>query len=111
MRPAHSGFPAADLLSARSGHILALVAAGRSLLRESEMKTMTYLNITHAPAATGLSGLIANLRDGIATTIRRNRVRHQIRTELEAMTDRELADIGIVRYMIEEIATEAAARA
>jgi uncharacterized protein YjiS (DUF1127 family) len=72
---------------------------------------MTYLNTAHAPADPGLWGVIASLRDTVAAMIRRNRIHHRIRAELEAMTDRELADIGIVRYMIDEIATEAAARA
>jgi uncharacterized protein YjiS (DUF1127 family) len=72
---------------------------------------MTYMTTTQAPAATGLPGFLAGLRQSIATRIRKNRVFHDTRAELEAMTDRELADIGLTRFMIDDIAAQAAASA
>lgn len=69
---------------------------------------MTYATTTHTTAN---AGFIARLRDSFADRIRRMAVYQQTRSELEAMTDRDLADIGITRFMIADLAREAAARA
>lgn len=51
-----------------------------------------------------LSELLADLREGLA----RRRVYRQTQDELRALSDRELADLGICRSMITRIAIEAA---
>jgi len=86
------------------------------LWRNREITTMTYQTTSHVPAGNGaltglflthLSGFFANLTKGM----RAARLENDIRTQLEAMTDRELADIGIARFMIDDIAAKAAADA
>lgn len=42
---------------------------------------------------------------------RRNKVYRKVRNELQSLSDRDLADIGLCRGQIEDIAAEAAARA
>jgi len=51
-----------------------------------------------------LSNAVANYRE----MRQRNRVFRQTRRELNALTERELADLGIARSMITRIAREAA---
>lgn len=110
MQPAHGCMRSTALLPAPWLPILCLEAAGQSLPRERE-NTMTYLNTTHAPVATGLSGIFATLRQSITDRVRKSRAYHRTRSELDAMSDRDLADIGIARFMIDDVAAEAAARA
>ena len=71
---------------------------------------MTYAHTAHAPA-TGAAGFFATLRETIATHARKTATYHRILRELDQMTDRDLADIGIARFMITDIAKEAAAQA
>lgn len=64
---------------------------------------------TNAPrtalvSGSGLSGLIARTRDAL----HRRGVYRQTRQELEALSTRELADLGISRSMITRMAWEAA---
>lgn len=60
------------------------------------------------------SGIISQLRvwrDARLEAARRGNVYRRTLTELGAMTDTDLADIGIARFMIADIAADAAARA
>lgn len=57
------------------------------------------------------SGLLRRLSNAVANyreMRQRNRVFRQTRRELNALTERELADLGIARSMITRIAREAA---
>lgn len=54
------------------------------------------------------AGLFSRLRQAVARKITEMRVYAQTRSELEAMTDRDLADMGITRFMIDDVAAEAA---
>ena len=60
------------------------------------------------------SGVVAYLRawrDARIDAARRGAVYRRTLAELGAMTDSDLADIGITRFMIADIAAEEAARA
>ncbi len=60
------------------------------------------------------SGIISQLRiwrDARLEAARRGDVYRRTLTELGAMTDNDLADIGIARFMISDIAADEAARA
>ena len=48
---------------------------------------------------------------GISDRRRRNAAYRKTARELDQMTDRDLADIGITRFMIADVAAEAARRA
>lgn len=71
--------------------------------------------MSFAPQTTGHRNRFLAGLDRIVATIAEERARRRIfrRTyaELNALTDRELADIGVARGDIGEIADEAAARA
>jgi uncharacterized protein YjiS (DUF1127 family) len=71
------------------------------------MKAMAYVTTTKigsAPRADRFGGLMA----GIATALQRRRLYAQTVRELNALTDRELADLGISRLSIADVAREAA---
>jgi uncharacterized protein YjiS (DUF1127 family) len=68
---------------------------------------MAYVNSTRV-ARKGLLDRLATVTDMIATALRQRRVYSQTVAELNALTDRELADLGISRLGIAEIAREAA---
>ena len=51
---------------------------------------------------------LAQLKDSVLTAIHQRRVYTRTVAELNALTDRELADLGISRLSIPEIAREAA---
>lgn len=68
---------------------------------------MAYMNTTTA-ARKGFADRLAYLKDVVLTAIAQRRVYGQTVAELNALTDRELADLGISRLRIAEIAREAA---
>jgi uncharacterized protein YjiS (DUF1127 family) len=74
--------------------------------------------MAHATHSTTLQndgfGLFAAIRSAFARMAddrKRTLAYRKTRSELEQMTDKDLADIGIARFMIRDIAAEAAARA
>jgi uncharacterized protein YjiS (DUF1127 family) len=68
---------------------------------------MAYLNTTQT-ARSGLLARLALLKDGVATAIQQRRVYARTLAELNALTDRELNDLGMSRLAIADIAHEAA---
>jgi uncharacterized protein YjiS (DUF1127 family) len=69
---------------------------------------MTTSNTTFTPAFGGLSGAFAAIRKSLTDKARRAHAYRETYRQLDAMTDRELADIGISRLQIRDIAEEAA---
>ncbi|WP_149588851.1 DUF1127 domain-containing protein [Tabrizicola flagellatus] len=68
---------------------------------------MAYVNSTPL-ARKGLADRLAVLRDIVLTAIAQRRTYARTVAELNALTDRELSDLGISRISIPEIAREAA---
>lgn len=68
---------------------------------------MAYANSTPL-ARKGIADRVAALRDLVMAAIAQRRTYTQTVAELNALTDRELADLGISRISIPEIAREAA---
>ena len=68
---------------------------------------MAYVNTTRV-ARKGLADRLSALKDGVATALRQRRVYNRTVAELNTLTDRELADLGISRLSIGDIAHEAA---
>ncbi|MCP1169254.1 DUF1127 domain-containing protein [Limimaricola litoreus] len=55
----------------------------------------------------GLGQRIANLRVTLADRVAKNKIYRSTYNELQALTDRDLVDLGISRSMIKRIAIEA----
>jgi uncharacterized protein YjiS (DUF1127 family) len=68
---------------------------------------MAYAHSTQV-ARGGLLARLAVLKDGIATAVQQRRTYSRTLVELNALSDRELADLGIARMAIPDIAHEAA---
>lgn len=68
---------------------------------------MAYVNTTSA-ARKGFADRLAMVRDLLLTAIAQRRTYLRTVAELNGLTDRELADLGISRLGITEIAREAA---
>jgi uncharacterized protein YjiS (DUF1127 family) len=68
---------------------------------------MAYAHSTQV-ARGGLLARLAVLKDGIATAVQQRRTYSRTLAELNALSDRELADLGIGRLAIPDIAHEAA---
>ena len=68
---------------------------------------MAYVNTTSA-ARKGFADRLMMVRDLVLTAIAQRRTYLRTVAELNALTDRELADLGISRLGIAEIAHEAA---
>jgi uncharacterized protein YjiS (DUF1127 family) len=68
---------------------------------------MAYANTTQV-ARSGLMARLALLKDGIASAVQQRRVYSRTLAELNALTDRELTDLGMSRLAIPDIAHEAA---
>lgn len=68
---------------------------------------MAYVNTTSA-ARKGFADRLVVLRDIVLTAIAQRRTYLRTVAELNALTDRELSDLGISRLRITEIAHEAA---
>jgi uncharacterized protein YjiS (DUF1127 family) len=67
---------------------------------------------THAPLlGNGLGAAFRAVLARMADSRKRDRAYRKTYRELDQMTDRDLADIGITRFMIADVAAEAAARA
>jgi uncharacterized protein YjiS (DUF1127 family) len=68
---------------------------------------MAYVNTTRY-ARKGFADRLVVVKDAVLTAINQRRVYTRTVAELNALTDRELADLGISRMRITEIAHEAA---
>jgi uncharacterized protein YjiS (DUF1127 family) len=68
---------------------------------------MAYVNTTSA-ARKGFADRLVALRDTVLTAIAQRRTYLRTVAELNGLTDRELADLGISRLGIADIAREAA---
>lgn len=68
---------------------------------------MAYTNATRV-GNKGLVDRLLGLKDVVAASLQQRRVYLRTVTELNALTDRELADLGIARMSIRDIALEAA---
>ena len=68
---------------------------------------MAYVNTTSA-ARKGFADRLMMVRDTVLTAIAQRRTYLRTVAELNSLTDRELADLGISRLGIAEIAHEAA---
>jgi uncharacterized protein YjiS (DUF1127 family) len=68
---------------------------------------MAYLNTTQTARA-GLIARLALLKDGFASALQQRRTYARTLAELNALSDRELHDLGISRMAIRDIAHEAA---
>ena len=68
---------------------------------------MAYVN-TNSIARKGFADRLAFVKDAVLTAINQRRVYTRTVAELNALTDRELTDLGISRLSIPEIAREAA---
>lgn len=67
---------------------------------------MAYIN-TSATAEIGMSGRIATLVKSARAAMHRRRVYNQTLSELRALSNRELNDLGLSRSMISRVALEA----
>jgi uncharacterized protein YjiS (DUF1127 family) len=70
---------------------------------------MSITSTNFAPTFAGLSGTFTTIRKTLADKARRAHAYRETYRQLDAMTDRELADIGLSRLQIRDIAEEAAA--
>jgi uncharacterized protein YjiS (DUF1127 family) len=82
-------------------------------VRQKTGQTMTHFaqsvaGVTHV---SGIAAFFRSLRETMADKTRRDQAYRRTLAELGGMTDKDLADIGITRYMIRDIAIEAANRA
>lgn len=68
-----------------------------------------YTEITHT-AGTGLVAAVRNIAEGIRLSFARQRAFTTTYNQLDALSDHELADIGLGRSDILDIARETAAR-
>ncbi|MDP3262873.1 MAG: DUF1127 domain-containing protein [Tabrizicola sp.] len=68
---------------------------------------MTYVNSTRV-ARNGLADRFSTLTETIRTALRQRRLYAQAVRELSTLSDRELADLGISRLSIADVAREAA---
>lgn len=68
---------------------------------------MAYVNSTRV-ARNGLADRFSTLTETIRTSLRQRRLYTQAVRELSTLSDRELADLGISRLSIADVAREAA---
>ncbi|PZR00883.1 MAG: hypothetical protein DI533_00125 [Cereibacter sphaeroides] len=71
---------------------------------------MTNTTYSTTSQTAGLVSYFNALRDEVAARINRSRVYRKTFNELNAMSDRELADIGLSRLQIADIAADTAAQ-
>jgi uncharacterized protein YjiS (DUF1127 family) len=69
---------------------------------------MAYVNSSVRPASWSLRDLVQHQMHKLQKLTQRRRVYLQTVTELNALTDRELADLGLHRLMIPAVAKDAA---
>jgi uncharacterized protein YjiS (DUF1127 family) len=68
---------------------------------------MAYINTTRV-ARKGFIDRLSVLKDGVLSAWNQRRVYNRTVAELNALSDRELSDLGIARISIRDIAHEAA---
>lgn len=74
---------------------------------------MAYANETHRSHAAGASlwDRLAELRAGLGERVAKYRMYRATLSELASLSDRDLADLGLHRTMIDDVAREAAYKA
>lgn len=73
---------------------------------------MAYANDTRTMTTElGLGSWFAAIRADLAARLARHRLYRATRDELGALSDRDLADLGLHRAMIDDVAREAARKA
>jgi uncharacterized protein YjiS (DUF1127 family) len=84
-------------------------ASGRSALakQKTDEAIMAYVNSTRANTVS-LSDRFGSLIAGFKAALARRRVYDQTVRELASLSDRDLADLGINRAVIAQVASEAA---
>jgi uncharacterized protein YjiS (DUF1127 family) len=78
-----------------------------TLTKSRGLRDMAYVN-TNRIARKGLLDRVLVLKDGVLAAWQQRRVYNRTVAELNALTDRELSDLGMVRVSIRDIAHEAA---
>lgn len=68
---------------------------------------MAYVNTARA-AAPSLRSLFAHPMNAVAQMVQRRRIFNQTVAELNALSDRDLADLGLHRSLIRSVAKDAA---
>ena len=110
MRPVHGGFGPLDLVAAPQKDHLAGNGKGgwaaRTDPQDEEMK-MAYVN-THRESNGSVAGWFGDVLAKWNEARARRAIYVNARAELQSMTDRDLADIGVSRVQIEDLAHEAA---
>jgi uncharacterized protein YjiS (DUF1127 family) len=99
----HSGIDLLSIVQSQQDPILQATETNK----RSEDTEMAYTQTTRATIAPA-GGRSASLFGGIAERVRRYRVYRQTLAELEALSSRELADLGIHHSMIRSLAYQAA---
>lgn len=111
MHLVHSDAAFADIVHLQqSAHLYPNAADGSAGAAPDVRKKdapMTYRTDTRT-AETGLAGTIAGLRTAFADARARRAAYRQTVYELGSLSNRELADLGIYRSMIRQIATDVA---
>lgn len=69
---------------------------------------MAYVSSTHRPSGWTFLDLVRHPLSNLQRHVQRRRVYVQTLRELTALTDRELADLGLHRLMIPAVAKDAA---
>lgn len=72
-----------------------------------EMNEMAYVT-SHRSASFRLSDVVAQVMGRLTDAIQRRKVYAETLAELSALSDRDLADLGVSRFNIEDIARAAA---
>jgi uncharacterized protein YjiS (DUF1127 family) len=78
-----------------------------TLTKSRGLRDMAYVN-TNRVARKGFVDRVMVLKDGVLAAWQQRRVYNRTVAELNALTDRELGDLGISRLGITDIAREAA---
>ena len=71
---------------------------------------MAYAHSHSTAHGAGFAARISRMISGLKDTARRSALYRQTRRELDGLSDRDLADLGIQRSMIATVAREAAYR-
>ena len=104
LRLLHSSIAEASIVQPQHRRIFNRNTA--AIAREIQTMTMTTASNTHS--ASGLRDRVATLAERIRSEFEANRVYRQTRNELQSLSNRELADLGIARCSIRAIARDAA---
>jgi uncharacterized protein YjiS (DUF1127 family) len=107
MRLLHGGLALGAIVQLQHWPHIRLISEGYAIAAITSEALMAYITTTRAPSASFFARLVA-LKSALTSMLNQRQIYLTTLRELNALSDRDLADLGLHRALIRDIAYQAA---